>query len=178
MSDPRYDLTQRLSDLGDLSDLTILNLGAGKSDSLISNQLPHMKLGHITNVEIFPPYAETLRGLPWHSSYEVVEYDITEYVRSLPNKSYDVVLLLDVLEHLDKFDAELLLSRLLHIARKRVLIFLPIGYCKQDPYDGNEYQRHLSTWEIEDFPAGSVEFMHLIHGTFSAGWVRLEPKPL
>ena len=57
---------------------------------------------------------------------------------------------LDVIEHLEKTDGLRLLDQMETIARKKVIIFTPNGFLEQKPFDGNEWQRHVSGWEIDE----------------------------
>lgn len=60
--------------------------------------------------------------------------------------SFDLVLALDVIEHLPKERGEAFLRALETLATRRVVVFTPNGFLEQGPLDGNPYQRHLSGW--------------------------------
>lgn len=70
---------------------------------------------------------------------------------SFPDRSFDAVVALDLIEHLEKDAGLQLLDRLERIAGRRVIIFTPNGEVEQDPYDDNPWQRHLSGWTPADF---------------------------
>ncbi len=74
-------------------------------------------------------------------------------VRKLPfkDKTYDVVMALQVLEHLPKKDAWKLLSKMEKIAKKQVIVATPIGEMYHPPVDGNNLQLHLSEFLPEEF---------------------------
>lgn len=66
------------------------------------------------------------------------------------DQSFDYVVLLDVLEHLNKKSGRQLLLDLENVARKAVIISTPNGYVHQDAIDNNPWQRHLSGWTYNE----------------------------
>lgn len=60
------------------------------------------------------------------------------------NKSVDVVFSIDMIEHLKKKQAILLIEKIEKIAKKMVIIRTTNGYIHQNTYDNNYYQKHLS----------------------------------
>jgi S-adenosylmethionine:diacylglycerol 3-amino-3-carboxypropyl transferase len=132
--------------------LVAVNLGAGKSDSPVSSQLREIPFAKIVNVEVFEPYFSYLRTVAFAArAVEEHREDILEWLHRQEAKSVDVVFILDVLEHFNRMDALFLLFEARMIARKRVIIWLPIGSCVQTAFDGNPYQEHKSTWTSDDF---------------------------
>ena len=73
-------------------------------------------------------------------------------VRYLPfkEKSFDVVLCLEVIEHLTKKDGIKLLKVSEKIAKKQVIVATPVGFQCQDECHGNPYQMHLSGYSCEE----------------------------
>lgn len=70
-------------------------------------------------------------------------------------KSFDVVMACEVIEHLEFADGPKLLAALEKVAKKIVILTTPHGFQKQDPNDpananepwiNNKYQLHLSGW--------------------------------
>jgi hypothetical protein len=176
------DLVGRLGP--DLSDKVVANLGAGRSDSPVSEQLRTMTCKRLINVERFDDYFATLATLTWATPSVINEHrDIVEWTWAVHAslkwlvRDIDIILLLDVLEHFKKQQALELLDAWRDIARERIVIWLPFGPCIQEALDGNEYQRHLSTWEPEDFQrfGTEVEFLPNFHTHVAppanAGWV-------
>jgi len=72
----------------------------------------------------------------------------------LPN-SFDVVLLLDVLEHMDAEDALSTIETAEILARKAVIIETPLGFIPQDidiwGLGGDKWQTHRSGWTEDAF---------------------------
>jgi hypothetical protein len=176
MSLEPFDLISRLGT--DLEWKTIANLGAGKCDGLISGKFRQLRCAHLINVEAYMPYYVELRLAAWATqNVENIFGSIQKWVLEQEDKSVDIVVLLDVLEHFPKEEALVLWQQFMRIARERIVVWLPFGPCAQDEYDGNPYQKHLSTWNPEDFeqPGYAVEHFpkfHLhINPPADAGWV-------
>lgn len=82
-------------------------------------------------------------------------------------QDYDLVLMIDVIEHLDKNKALALLKH--YISRgTNVIIATPIDFFEQNLYE-SEYEKHISHWKKDDFKAiGILDYQH-----FDAGAVYL-----
>lgn len=140
---------------------TVLDLGCGQSSTL-----QYVKgIKHSVGVEYWQPYIDESRKQKIHSDY--IQSDILETVFS--PEAFDAVMLVDVLEHIEKKDAYKLLRNMRLWAKKKVIIIVPNGDIPQDDlyHDGNEKQRHVSQWTPEDLR----EFGYSVRGV--GGW-----KPL
>jgi SAM-dependent methyltransferase len=69
---------------------------------------------------------------------------------SFRDKSFDIVISMSLLEHLGKPDGFALLAAMERIAKKRVVITVPIGDYEQHEYDENPHQEHLAVWYPEE----------------------------
>lgn len=168
-----------------IRELFVLNLGAGTSGSFVSKHIPEMQFKSLDNVEVFEPYFNVLQSMKFSSRavFNTHEDIITHMSLNSPHvldtmttaASYHLILMIDVLEHLPRTTGEEFIKRLVYTKEKcgapRTLVFAPIGQCPQDAYDGNEYQRHLSTWELEDFKDFEVEYHPTLHGGYGAAWI-------
>lgn len=76
-------------------------------------------------------------------------------VRYLPfkDKSFDAIICMEVLEHLQKGDGEKLLSELERVARKQILLTTPVGKYEQHLFGGNPYQEHRYIWNPRELKA-------------------------
>jgi len=82
------------------------------------------------------------------------EYILSDImVFSTKNGSYGAVMLVDVLEHLEKDEGLTLLARMSRWATRKVIVMVPNGFVSQDDTygDGNTRQRHLSGWTPQEF---------------------------
>jgi hypothetical protein len=80
----------------------------------------------------------------------LLQEDILGYTKEC-NFDFDVVLCLDVLEHLPKTDGFRLLSEMERIAQRQVIISTPLGHYEQHGIDDNPYQVHRSQWSVSEF---------------------------
>jgi hypothetical protein len=126
--------------------MRIANLGSGKSDSPVSLQVRYLHCALLMNVDIYKPYVDYLQTQKFAAG--VVEFtckDVVLWLAEQPEGEYDVVLLIDLLEHFEQARAGFVVRLCKHVARRKIIVFSPLGECKQGPSDGNGYQRHLST---------------------------------
>jgi cyclopropane fatty-acyl-phospholipid synthase-like methyltransferase len=92
-----------------------------------------------------------------------LKYDIIEICNIIPNKSFDVVVMFDVLEHITKDKALILLSELNNKITKQIILFTPIqkdlGYTQEEVNKLQNERKtnnlpmgyHLSLWTPQDF---------------------------
>jgi hypothetical protein len=90
-------------------------------------------------VDCFQTYLERI-GPP------TVLGNLPDVARRFGGRSFDVVLMLDVVEHLEKPDAIMLIREAERIARREVVVFTPDGFCPQGP---------LSAWGMGENAAQS-----------------------
>lgn len=154
---------------------TVYDLGAGKRDSPVSLQIKKLKCGHLISVEPFQPYIEfLLHGGNSADVHDVVSAHLTH--SNFKVGACDLVLLIDVIEHLDKKGAIELLAHLQRKA-KNIVIFAPegdtVGYTNSDM--GNPLQEHKSAWIGEEFESLGFDVtvyrkFHAHLGDVSAMW--------
>lgn len=118
------------------------------------------------------PYAEYVARLQDVVSknkdrqYVVINIGWGGVVENFPEKSVDTVILVDVIEHLEKEEGKRLLALTSKIARKQVIIFTPYGFMPQHHDDGKDawglgggdWQEHKSGWFPEDFEGKGWSF--------------------
>jgi len=124
--------------------LMILDLGC--ETGVWGATLNRKKKYEFTGVDIYKPYLDICRKKGYYK--RLIKDDLTNI--DFKTKSFDVVFLFQVIEHLGKEDAIKLIKKSINIARKAVIISVPNGECHQGVYDCNEHQKHLSKWMVED----------------------------
>lgn len=74
-------------------------------------------------------------------------------IRKLPYRtgSFDVVVALDVIEHLERPDGERLLGEMERLSRRFVVVLTPNGFFPQAAKPGQPWFAHLSGWDARDF---------------------------
>ena len=126
---------------------SILDVGCGKGVPMrfINRRSQFYTVG----VDIFEPYLRECKRQGIHNEY------ILANVGKLPfqRKSFDIVLCMEVLEHLEKEEGGKLLQAVEEIARNQVIITTPVGTYKQDAYDSNPYQEHKFIWNPAEMKA-------------------------
>ena len=121
---------------------TLLDVGCG-ADSPIKRF--SKKLSRSVGVDAHRPSAEQSRRSKIHTEYQ--EIDVLDIGAVFPEKSFDCVLMSDLIEHLPKPEALKLVAMAERLAKKKVIIFTPNGFLKQGEYDDNPYQVHVSGWD-------------------------------
>ncbi|WP_167631301.1 class I SAM-dependent methyltransferase [Mariprofundus ferrooxydans] len=100
-------------------------------------------------------------------SWVVLNMGWSDVIDHFLEKSVDTVILVDVIEHLDKEEGARLLKATEEIARKQVIVFTPWGFMPQHHDDGidgwglggGDWQEHKSGWLPEDFVGRGWEFI-------------------
>ena len=123
---------------------SVLDLACGKNSPLFYCHKSFFSVG----ADIFEPYLIQSKEKGIHDDYIVS--DVMKISDKVAPKSFDCVVALDLIEHLDKPDGFKLIKIMESIARKKVIIFTPNGFLRQEPYDDNLWQEHKSGWEVDE----------------------------
>lgn len=131
---------------------SILDLGCG-CKPFMADVTRDMK--HSVGVDLFGPSLEKAAALKTHHTF--AQSEVLEYLRNSSDNSFDVVMALDLIEHLEKDGGYELLSEMERVAKKMVIIFTPNGFVLQKPYENNPWQEHLSGWSFEEMKSLGFE---------------------
>jgi len=157
----------------------VYDLGAGKRDSPVSLQVAQIGCKHLVSVEAFDPYIQILLGIKTKAeTHDVVKAHITNSNYKL--RENDLVLMIDVIEHLEEEDALELLDYLKTIT-KCIIIFTPegdtLGFSNNDM--DNPLQEHKSIWTADEFEELAFEVTvyenfhtHLGNGHVGGMWAK------
>lgn len=135
-----WNLDRLLRDCG-----SVLDLGCGESSPLVRIKKRFISVG----VDAYLPSIVKSKKLKIHDRY--IYCDLLSIDKKIKPKSFDVVILLDVVEHFPKRDGLWLLKQAESIARKKVVVLTPNPYYRQDKLGGNPYQLHKSGWKLIEF---------------------------
>lgn len=128
-------------------DITILDVACG-----LSLRSQHIPASVRVGVDIYPEYFKHIKS---DVPYAVVQGDVRHLQNLFVPKSFDLVIALDIVEHLEKEEGLELIRQCEAIARKAVVIETPHGYVPQNRdilgYGGHEWQTHRSAWLTNDF---------------------------
>lgn len=119
---------------------SVLDLGCGPSSPL--QYVKNIK--YSIGVEAFKPYLEESKRRKIHTEYIKKRIEEVDF----PEKSFDAVILIEVLEHLPEETGYAILEKAERWAKKKVIVSTPNGFLSQNEYDGNPFQKHLSGWSI------------------------------
>lgn len=145
----RYDHVGRLISLlvPAWKELRILDVGSGPGKIASDSRLEGVK---ITCIDAHRDAVEACRAL----GLEAIFADVRDIPKRFAKASFDIAWCIDVLEHLEREEALRLLSSLSTIARRQIVVFLPLGFFPQDRDPGGfaepELVKHRSFWEKED----------------------------
>jgi hypothetical protein len=106
----------------------------------------------IEGIEAFPAYATPT----YEYVYDKVHYgDVREVLPML--SGYDLIIIGDVIEH---FEKEIGLALLAELRRRSafVLVSSPTEFYPQGDAFENEFERHLSFWNIDDFAGTRFDY--------------------
>ncbi len=133
---------------------SVLDLGCGSNPPLLRAMHPRMYYG----VDAYKPSIDAVihrceSHQLFHYKFEVGNLDSVHFAEN----EFDVVVCVDVIEHLSKDNGLKLIESAKHWASKFVYISTPNGFLRQDPYDSNSFQEHLSGWSIKEFDSLGFE---------------------
>ncbi len=102
-------------------------------------------------VDIFEKYFDHIEtDVP----YVVIKHDVRRLSEIFLPKSFDLVIALDIIEHLEKEESLAMIRECEKIARKAVILETPKGYVPQNldiqGHGGHEFQTHRCGWEKEE----------------------------
>lgn len=86
--------------------------------------------------------------------YVVIKYDVRKLNEIFIPNSFDLVIALDIIEHLEKHESLEMIKQCEKIARKAVVLETPKGYIPQNidiqGHGADEWQTHRCGWEVEE----------------------------
>lgn len=101
----------------------------------------------VDGIEAFPAYRNPL----WDWVYDNIHLgDVRQLVDTVG--SYDLVLMCDVIEHMDKPSAASVVRALFKRSRT-MIVTTPTTFWAQEAENGNPFERHVSFWHPIDFHA-------------------------
>jgi hypothetical protein len=163
----------RLRDSGDLlaelfaaHDCRVaLDIGCGPTSAL-SRFRPHVRT---FGVDASAEAVAAAQAAGAHDRYlvaDILKLSSGELLEQAGVERFDVVTLFDVIEHVPKRLGWELLERCEALTGKFVVLQTPCGFVEQGPEFGNEYQRHLSGWFVQDLEG----LGYTVKGTSGCRW--------
>lgn len=119
---------------------SVLDLGCGSTSPIKNIKKNFVAVG----IDCWEKEIEDSKKLKIHDEYYLL--DVLNIDKVFAEKSFDAVLALDLIEHLTKEQGKLLIDKMEKIAKKKVIIFTPNGFVKQEPTKDNPFREHKSGW--------------------------------
>jgi 2-polyprenyl-3-methyl-5-hydroxy-6-metoxy-1,4-benzoquinol methylase len=124
----------------------------------------------LVGLDIYDPYINFCRKLGTYDT--IVKHNLQEFPYPFSNSAFDIVIGLEVIEHLPKSLAVKMLGELERISSQRVIISTPNIFIKQPLFDNDPYQAHASLISIKNFKDRGYTVFGV--GNFKIG--RFRPK--
>lgn len=141
--------------------MSLLDIGAGirpfvwkRWDYIELYSQPHVC------VEPHGEYCDELLTMP--DNLVVIQAKLQDVPALFRPRSFDHIVITDVIEHIDKDVVLPLIEPICNLARIGVHIMTPIGFAEQSGYrgdgkdpwglNGQAWQKHVSGWTPDDFP--------------------------
>lgn len=143
----------------------ILDIGCGYGKyGLLLREYLNEKPQRIDAVEAWQPYIDKFHWLKciYDAVYNKDAINLTKEFLD----GYDVVMINDVIEHIEKEKAIELISRI----KGHVIIATPSTFFTQE-FEGNPFEQHVSHWTKEDF----VDRADVSYESEAGLYVRLKP---
>lgn len=96
-------------------------------------------------VDAYAPPIEEAKQRDPQGEYHVGRAESLQF----PDKSFDCVIALDLIEHLEKGDGFRFIEECRRVARRKVILFTPNGFLPQKSRNG-DLNEHLSGWDAEE----------------------------
>lgn len=125
---------------------SVLDVGCGQNSNL---SFFKNKITYSVGIDIHKGDLEKSKKRKIHSKY--ILDDALNIDKHFKPGSFDCVMAIGLIEHMEKRKALLLIKKMETIAKKIVIIGTPNGFLHQDEYGGNPYQVHKSGFRPKDF---------------------------
>lgn len=141
---------------------SVLDLGCGSDSRIRFVPGVRRKVG----VDAFQPSIDKAKAKGIHDEYLTMPLDQLD----LPDKSFDAVMAIDLLEHFEKEESRALLATMERLARTTAVLFTPNGFLPQPALDGNPWQEHRCGWDSVELKARGYR----VEGVLGFKWMRGE----
>jgi SAM-dependent methyltransferase len=124
---------------------SVLDLGCGET-----SPIRFLSFKYKVGVDLHKPYLLLNKQRYARAFYD--DYVLANLTKlSFAEGCFDVVVALDVIEHLPKLKGFKLIQDMIVWAKKKVVVFTPNGFVVQNEDPRNKLQLHKSGWNTKDF---------------------------
>lgn len=144
----------------------------------IGLELSGLSTQDITAVDAAPQYLEQVsRRCP---QAKTINSDALAYLKNTLDNSFDVISIIDGIEHMDKKTGIKVIKEMKRVAKREILLFTPQsqskdGYLKNEPHNAwgiegaDHFQTHKSGWTAEELEKYGFTRMAIAHDTSQHG---------
>jgi SAM-dependent methyltransferase len=112
------------------------------------NRYNYKKEKWVKTIDCCEAFKDYLSPLHTYVYNNIINLPIEEYVKTMPD--YDLVIMVDVFEHLTKSEGIKLINDLMH-KTKYLIISVPAKWSPQGAAYGNPFEIHKSQWSYKEF---------------------------
>jgi len=129
----------------DLRNMVVLDVGCGFGEWGFLIRTRKSGFPYMVGVDVWRLHLERLCRLEVYD--ELIQVELPHI--PFKEKSIDVSLACEILEHLPKSAGYQLLRELERVSRRLIVVSCPLGWPQGEIY-GNPYERHVSEWEPQE----------------------------
>ncbi len=123
---------------------------------------------YLTGIE---PFKKCITSIQKEVYNEIIQKDVFDAMAQLGD--YDLIIMGDVIEHIEKERAHHLLEKLLEHSNN-IIISTPLGFLSQGAWAGNEKEVHKSGWELDDFKNYRVVEYKILKDTLFVDLIKMK----
>jgi ubiquinone/menaquinone biosynthesis C-methylase UbiE len=137
-----------LREFPELNEMSVLDCGCARG--VWGYLLRSEKTGDKATIIGLDMYSPTLL---FCNTFHVYNNLVKADIRHLPFRdgSFDFILAIEVIEHLEKIDGTKFLNELERVCKKKLVLSTPNGFLKQGALGGNRLEFHKSGWTAREF---------------------------
>jgi 2-polyprenyl-3-methyl-5-hydroxy-6-metoxy-1,4-benzoquinol methylase len=131
--------------------LKILDLGAGPGSYWRNKKISDFLLSTKSEVTLFDA-SEMFNDLVFEKGINITRKlgYLPGDLKLIPDNEFDLVIAIDLIEHLTKSQGYLLLYEIDRISKGSTALMTPNGFAWQPPAENNPYNAHLSGWNMTE----------------------------
>jgi len=127
----------------------VLDVGCGRGIVGALSRI-YRQPSYVIGIDIFKPYISSVQKLNLYD--ELIMCDLRNLPLPFKDKTFDVTICLETIEHLPRHvGLELISEELKRLTKSRIIISTPAHFFTQPAFDQNPHQRHVSFYEEGDF---------------------------